>query len=51
MCVLVRNELMAKIGMFSVELFAWVLSENSAEFAEKTYSLDSALVRVSYPYF
>ena len=44
-------EVTAKIGMFSVELFAWVLSENSAEFAEKTYSLDSALVRLSYPHF
>ena len=30
--------------MFSVELFAWVLSENSAQFAEKTYSLNSASV-------
>ena len=50
MCVLVRNEgLMARFGMFSVELFASVLSENSPEFAEKTYSLDSALVRLLYP--
>ena len=37
--------------MFSVELFAGVLSENSAQFAEKTYSLNSALVQLPYPYF
>ena len=32
-----------------MKLFAWVPRENSAEFAEKTYSLDSAPLRLPYP--